>query len=649
MAKTYNVTLYRSSLFDNVNRPASVDALPNTFYTVPAVYLRQDKYISIIRVDTTWEEVQDVDYARLDAARPKFFLVTSISMLTDHTAELSLLYDPILSCGGIAALHVSGWLKRGHVSNDDLFANTVPEPWQPQEYLIIRDKKTCSFDTENAPINPKLLVATVNVNKADDFEADIARVSNDIGNPEEDFVVWPKLPIPQSLMSSYTVCIEPFVAKDLNIPNNKRAGIAGQYVFPMTDNNGQLNSDVIQNIQDLRFTGIDTAIVTAYQIPTGAIARVISMGNIPLMSDEPLLTVVGANEEFYVGNYEYGPAGDIYNKKTYAMYNRFTALSITSGSSIDFDAHDLYKDYQWEAAPVFRMWADPSPSGTVHFGPLYYQKSPCSMVEHTIQGLPWVSVEISTQGQAGATLAQANVERKIYDTNRQLGYRTDLYQLGMVSEAYGLINGITRNNPKEAMFNGLVDTVGSIASGDIPGATKSGVGMLSSGRNALRAQVDSAVNGALAMASKHTSHQSDLAATQAANREAYIGYQEAQAVAPTINVPGDINVQSYFGQDFILYQVGLTDNDLKRFDHFLTLYGYSLSCEFTDEYLSNRTLYNFIEASEAYVECSAPQSERQMISDIFRGGVRLWHVPPTYERMRTSDNPIVSGGDNDVV
>lgn len=103
--------------------------------------------------------------------------------------------------------------------------------------------------------------------------------------------------------------------------------------------------------------------------------------------------------------------------------------------------------------------------------------------------------------------------------------------------------------------------------------------------------------------------------------------------------PQDVNQAMFTGNNFMILQETLTDNDMERLDNFLTMYGYSVSRRLEQADFTSRTHFNFVQADNVAVE-GPSMFMCNLISDYFSGGVRLWHELPN--RAAMSDNPIRS-------
>lgn len=598
----YSVRLYLSSGFDRGNVPGDFGCLDNLKYIdKPAVWNRQDRYLSTIKIDATWEELDGVDYCALTGdTKTTFYVVDGIQMLSPKTAQLSLIYDPLLSNGGLDAIQVrGGWTVRAHPGmGDKLFANINAEPWSPTQPLRLIGRKYLNgkIPTGNQPHN--LVVCTCNLAKAQDYEAAVAKVSDAAEGGDYDKVIWPKLPT----MSGRSPTYVSFEGAIYDLPN--------QYIFDLGTRSSP-NKTLLDNVNALRAMGIESAIVNAYVLPASAFATMSKDDFVGYVT-----SIAGNNSIISRGSSMLGTDFDyiyIYPEnrssflflKTQALYHKYQITSITSGNNIEFspwdiiDPKDLAQPNPALRAPKFVIFDDPAPGGTSYCRPQYYEGTETERLEQSVAGMPWLTAGLTYEGASGGALTMANAartqatERANRDyQNQQMDKQRDR---GLVSTAIGAIGNIATGN------------IGGLASG------------LYNGFNGL---ID--INDQQRQYNRMEDRRmgDNLFSAQAA----------AMNTAPALAFPVSANAAAYFGNQFCFTCTGLSVNDAIRLDKFFSAYGYAMDKPLEYNDLINMKRYNYIKTSECTLQDKSASGGRritmtdlEMIQDMFNAGVRIFH------------------------
>lgn len=598
----YSVRLYVSSGFDRGNVPGDLGCLSGLHYIdKPAVWNRQNRYLSTIKIDATWDELDGVDYCGLTGdGTNTFYVVTGIAMLSPKTAQLSLLYDPLLSNGGIDALEVEGgWAVRAHPGlNDKIFDNVNPEPWSPTQplRLVGRAYLNGQIKSGNQPHN--LVVCTCNLAKAQEYEAAVATVSDAAEAGDYDRVIWPKLPTMSGRSPSYVS----FEGAIYDLPN--------QYIFDLGTRT-QPNKNLLDNINALRAMGIESAIVNAYVLPASAyetidqdsfVGYVTSIkGNHSIISRGG--SMLGVDFDYI---YIYPESGSQFQfRKTQALYHKYQITSITSGNTIEFSPWDIISPQDRDAtnpalkAPKFIIFDDPAPGGTSYCRPQYYEGKETQRLEQSVAGMPWLTAGVSYEGASGGALTMANASR-VQETERvNRDYQNQQYEKqrgrGLISTGINAIGNIATGN------------VGGLASGLYSGLTQ---------------QID------INQQQAHFNEMSDLRMGD----EIFSAQAAAMNAAPSLAFPVSANAAAYFGNQFCFSCTGLSVNDAKRLDRFFSAYGYAVDKPLEKNDLINMQRYNYIKTSECHLtDRSAAGGRRiartdlELIQDMLNAGVRIFH------------------------
>lgn len=99
------------------------------------------------------------------------------------------------------------------------------------------------------------------------------------------------------------------------------------------------------------------------------------------------------------------------------------------------------------------------------------------------------------------------------------------------------------------------------------------------------------------------------------------------------------SIQDYIGNCFYELRTRLSDNDMTRFDNYLTMFGYAVSEPLQDNHLKTRQNFNYIKALDANIKTTYPLYMRAGIIEQILNGVRIWHVAPSNTALL--NNPVV--------
>lgn len=592
MPALYSIWAYSNTGFNAENRPASTTALPVGHTEYSAIYEWQDRYLASIRIDATWENAKKIDYIQIGRTNPQYYIVGAINMLSPRTARLLLMYDPILSAGGVDALSViGGWTKRAHVKEDELFSNVLPEPWTPSAPLRFVGKEIVTQGIEKTGRH-SLVVTTCDLSQAHNISAQVAAAFESA----DQYVVYPKLP---EMDNDGTRLGFPDINASGVMEGGKVFRLPNMYIYDMGIEEAP-KREVASLVTALREIGIDSAIVNSYVLPAGAIGLMSQDQNSFVSFLRGAVEVVkGDGMKYQYGNYK--PK----NNKVYSLYNYFTITSESSGAASEFPTYDIQHSRE---SPEFVLVTDPSPTGTTYMRPRYYKGEITRATEQAVAGIPWTTAGIMFNGDSGAAVKNMQLDRKLDITNEfrtiDLGIAQMQRPMGMASGIAGGISGWANDGKVDAaqMAGGIFTGLG----GDIIAQ-----------KNIEKLNIS----------------------TRAQIADINFERQMNDVKAPTLAFPVTVNISSYYGNRFFLTQTGLSEEDMQRLDDWLTAYGYAVDKKFEASDLNNRRDFNFIQTMGA--EVSSPllsETENEQIAEILNAGVRLWHVPPN--KASYSNNPV---------
>lgn len=631
MSSLHNVTLYYNTGYNTGNIPDSPSRLSAyTSKEFPAVFLRQDYGTSTIKLNATWEDVRGADYAAMTSAEgPTYWVIPEApTMLTDRTAQVTLVLDPLTTVGGISKVSVvSGWAVRAHVTDDEIFENVLPEPWAPTQPLAIVDYRTIHAETGGEVW--QICIATCDVSRGNEYKADVWKASGEAAEGLE--IVVPKLPMPgdggeQPVDFKTSVSIS--ASRGSGTPDEVyRYVLPNLYAFDLS------NEQVVRGLNAIRGLGVESTVVAMYVIPKNDVDIVPTTVTYPgaeITTSGFIKDLDGIGSKYSPGvPYRYGT---VKNNKALALYNSYTVTSITSGDSNTFDAADLYAG---GTSPEFVVQIDPSPTGTAYCSPTFYEGQPTHRLEQAVAGLPWLSAGFSYQGASGGDLGVLNARRKNVNIDYNRGIDVQQNTLAQVSNITNGVIDLT-NNVVGAISRTSI--AGMLPAGPSIGAVGNDRGLVGNITGALGAVANTAIEEGRLL------NERDRIKTNAAYQmgdNLFTASAAANIAAPEITFPVTVNAAAYYGNGFAISHVGLRENDLQRFDDFLSAYGYARDTKLVASMLSNRQKHNYIKTSGCQVSVEgAPQWLVSLINAMFDAGVQIWHVKPSMEALY--DNPVRS-------
>lgn len=535
----YSITGYFNTGFGSGNIPDSPAVLRLASSKVfPSNWLLQNKDLTTTRLNATWSEVENIDYVAIGNS---YYFVVGITMQTEVCAELTLQLDGLTTAGGINALSFTdGWCKRAHTGNDTLFANNIPEPFQPAQDLVIDGVKKIGTN----PMYYTFISATVDL-------YNIEKVADEYLDSGGGIACYVPT-IPKAKFETEVVIPTPQGATANKLPNTT--------LYYHTEDNAGGYDDLTPALQTLRSLGLDTAITGSYSVPREwAIFAGYSEG---------IRTLHGLGGSEVSGiPYVYGSAK---NKKVYSLFNLYTIIATANGSSITKDGHILYNNDQ---SPELYAISNPAPNGYPALQFLYNEGRRCFAMENGVIGESWLNAPIA-YGQVSGSLVQ----------KQQYANREALQ---------------TANRQFDAV-SGIANVIGKAASGDIGGLISGIWGTATSQAMGEVSQMN---------------QRAEFETTQS-------------FVVPEIQFPQGVVNQMATGNGFLVYRVRLSDNDVARFDKFLTMYGYAQSKPLEKSDFTNRRYFNYVQADGVNVGGNIGLRIREMIAQQLSGGVRIWHTLP---------------------
>lgn len=594
---SYTVTAYKNTGFDDINIPDSPALLNQAEkITFDSLQILQNIDITTVRIRATFEEVENIDYVSIGE---KYYTVNNILMLNANTCEIFLSLDYITSNGGIDLLEVEGgWLSRAHVANDALFENVLPEPFTPSKPLELKGGIPL---LENSGDNLTFIQATVNIPGLQDVDGLQSLKFGEQGNE----VFCPKLP---PVETSSKVSMKKYNSEGLLTKYTTDLPNSGLY------NSGDTREETQEKFNNIklglangRSVGVESSVTAQYNVPVEFInfnESVISQTNqvVELVAYE-IEVNFDSNKEL---KFEYNSS--VKNKKVFSgSENLYILVSNCSGNKVEMNPEDIF--YTGLQSPYLYITSDLRSTGLPYSVFKYYKRKLNKDFIMACKGLNWQNEPLVYYDKSGSSLDTYN----FLSTQHQ---QTTNWHSNMTQGFLNMVGGAASRSI------GTGSTSQAISPDTISNATIGYSNALNFGINQARSEYNYNSN---------------------RQRNIFNFSAEQNLVVPDVNFARDGGLRDFVGNNFILYRYTLSDEDIIRYDKFLTMYGYSLSTEFDKSYLTNRRYFNFIQASSVHLNYSnVPMRYREGAEEQLRGGVRIWHVLP--DEKYYNDNPIVGGG-----
>ena len=570
----YNTGLTVSNCLDSY---LSLDTLGFDYRDFPNVAIKQDRGLIDIKLSTSYENIKDADYCRINNV---CYWVTSVVMLNDNVADVQLQQDYLTTVGVSNFDIVAGWCKRRCVTDDTPFSNTIDEPFTPNNILEV------DFGSEIKPSTGsenslQIVVATVDLLNLDKL-AD-AYEENTFG----EHVLVPKLPMLGSNTTTYVMNID---------GTEKSADI------PATCAYNALNSTVRDAMGQLRSLGIESAIVQSYNLPANYCGGVSA-------SDTKFGSIKGIHETKPSSLEPMYNKGVYKNNKVYSgQFQRFVIGSKITGINKEFRPEDVAENVLSDLYSVtWVLDSNPMYNGYPILRPANYHGSKNSFYIAAVNGAQWLNAPISYNGVSGQDLLIRGWEQQTASTILN-GLAPTITTVGnSLNNAYSNIGSNTDYNK----FTSYSDLSKSGVTYDQLSATRS---------------------------SNFMSAIPNISGIVLGQMNNNMALTNSMQVRPDVQFSVIPTLQNYVGNYFIEYRYRLSASDMSRFDDFLTQFGYAVDEPLTKDCFSGRNNFNYIVADSVNIKSSAPLYLREGVINQLQSGVRIWHTKPSRDKLL--NNPI---------
>lgn len=685
----FSCRLYKSTGFNTINVPDKPSLLDSFSYVDTDVIDVLSTYNnSVVRVKLAQApDWQYYDYLRIGSgsniANRAYYAITGFTFTSPDVIEFRVVQDTWLTLGGLDGFTngeiniLSGTTNRHHIPKAE---DTYSDYNEPDEMLIPSDpikvlKKQhiggnlASEEMPSGELNNVTLIKTsvdlpelgtqlpVVINFP--TQAISGDVTGNIPSPAD--FCYPKIVGKYSKIGLFSGKIKGF-----NIDNNGFAkpifhGTMGQesanadteftlpneviFVAGNASERFQTLSGTVANVNlglaRARGMGYDTAITASYSLPQNAISGYVDNagnGGIGMMvgmtfinarkayndvwnNGSPTWTGSGILEEQF--EFEYcarnGQGASINNLRAIkGEYFKYELISPASGQRTEFLGEDIvkasadlsasgtvYKPDQTgnaRSAPILMTICDPRPTGCPYFT-YYDERNFVNMYNNSIKGLKWTEAPIRYEVNSGTAVESARLAKNTYVSDSLSDFNTYMQEADLNVGAVDRIKkekGTSTTGARRLSGWGWADDSTTDNYKIVQRAAEGGEEYY---RNRIRRQIE-----------------------REKEREEF--FLHANVQVPAISFPMNDSIKEAVGNGAILVRYSLTDNDIAKFDKILNMYGYKNTAAIDESMLDNRSKYNYIEAAGVTFGGNAAKFLREDLANMFKVGIRIWHVAP---------------------
>lgn len=571
------------------------------------IAVKQNRGLINIQIDTTYDLVANADYCKIEEIG---YWISGITMLNDNVAQLMLQQDYITTVGISNFSIISGWCTRRCVTDDTLFSNIIPENFQPMEELQLDGCNELQMTQRTNIGTRNVLVASIDIRDIQQLAATYADASTG------EKIVIPVLPTldPQDQ------------TKYLFYPNGQAWGSSTD--IPLTAAFNPNTQLIYENIARLRSLGIESCISASYTLPK------MWMDNDGVINETNGLYGTLVDNHGTAHSLLYPKFGSYKNNKVYSgQFQSYIIYSLCSGEMSQFKVEDildpLYDPDDLNHNKIdWYYFADLRYNGYPSAKPLHYKGNLNDSMFGVIKGAGWQQTPFMYSfGQSGYLLDALNigVEKTKYIGHAVTGALDTAVNLAGTAAFLGDPNGFNWGVPESAKPS--ISGEGGLSAVEY-----------SNLRNSYRAR------GLNQMADRqilkgfrsgYVTKGFDFFSTL---RDFRRELSTSMAGSPDIQFPVIPQLQDFLGNRFYEMRLRLTDNDMQRFDKYLTMYGYAVFEPLTSACLTGRDKFNFVMAKDVDINSDWPLYIRKGICNMLELGVRIWHIAPTNSAY--DDNPI---------
>ena len=567
-----------------------------THATLPVLDLNQERFLSSVRVRASWDTVKNADYCKVGDF---YYYVDSVSMDSGDVAFLSLVPDFVTSAGGPGALnYLDGVTSRVHVTDDTYGKYCEDDPYMAPNYKLEVVNEFFDFSSR---ANYTFVETTLNLSlMGDQYDSGYSEAITAINSDNQDYyVTYPKtIPIGPNEASNtdYFVDFPPSASEPTAL--DSPTGMAVYRIDPSLDS----YETICNGIQHARDLGIEQSMSGQYTVP----AVFVQLAS-PTASR--MMRLTGKTGVLSADNtpFEYAT---VKNKRV--LYGSYTpyVLATAAGNTLKVNAEDIYDGNH--TYPTVRYYADPRRTGKP-----YYRfetlnglsSSTLDFFRNAVDGAEWRSVPMTFTQKSGSAIDIMNFAASMMQHQQAIdqakaNYNAQIEQ-GVASGLLGMGSSgasLAGTDPSKVSPAGAVGTGINIAGNVLQAAYN----VENAGRN-------------------YDQYKAKMALQKAIETQAFLANQNV--VAPTVNFtahPDLFNEITHNG--CVVYRTVYSSADITRIDKILTMYGYKHCKPLAATDFTNRTYFNYVEASVSVA--NLPGWWANGVAAQISNGVRVWHVKP---------------------
>lgn len=627
---SYAVRLYQNTGFNGVNIPDSPAVLNLcTYIDVDPVQILQDRGLDHIDVKATWSQVENCDYVKVGSW---YYSVPSsgAQMLSEATARLTLLSDPLTSAGGFTISTdgssvttsftiLDGVTERCTVATDEWGSYTASDPLiAPQQPLVLETEwlngEAPADDVDNVFV---------------ESTADILHILGEgEGTTYTDEATGETVTVPEIIPTTYYTG---YYIDSTYVHN------AGTRVYNRADEHTeeditsayQLSNGIPAGLERINALGVASGtILNQWRVPKNFASYSVRYETLGSGYENQIIDSLTGSDDTFTSTLT--PDYTTVNNKRllYGDYNKY-GLITCSGSSAEFKPEDL----GGETAPSITCKSDPRPKGKP-----YYRFTTINgntdFWRNSLPGSEWESVPLVYQGASGSALTRLNFDNDRKITDLQKSQYEDNYLLSQISAATGIATNAVAMAATGGMMGGMMGVgaeAGQVATGMGSAYSQAGGQAISSGMGILSG-ISTMVTNAI-----QKGQYEDMYRAQKANELSQL-YQSTQIFAPTVNFPYNADILRDVKHNGVLvYKYHMTVADTQRCDKLLTMYGYYTAQPLDVTNFAHRKYFDYVSCSTVSVT-GLPKWWCDEIATQLKVGVRVWHVLPSATYY--SSNPI---------
>ena len=647
MANYYNVTAWKNTGFDYMNRPATREVLEGEYFKASGNYVqfkgvavKRDDIIGLQYIDLQgsvkdlrgdqvnapnsvgthgpdgpWYRLEAIDYLRLvrtgypgdvdfvdisgnmsdpwnatgaEGTHPQvyYFFVTGLQPMARNVTRLYLLLDTWTTLGGESELEIeSGFKIRGHITEAEDAAgyNLAPENIGLLEPLEV--KSSGEVYIGEIEEDKTIVVSSIDLTQYSEEDSVDAFVAMATSGQSAVF------PAINAVSDNTKITI--------NSPsptlNGRELNISGYGFFDYENARVQHNLSILYSAGQLE-------LMDSFVIPGEYIQIAVDFG-------DGRITSISNNHEKITNPTSQDITG--YPRKADYLYGQDILMSMLTG---DMNAHPFYE----LSDRNIEVWAVMTPSGTpiARFSGI---KDHPYIYDQTVKGMTWMKNAVVMQGASGSLWNQINNAFAQQTQNR--------------TEALNALSNEVRDykyagEEVQRTVQPAVDLVGNVVNGKVGSAIS---GVVNAGFTEYQALVDRQAD----LIGRQYKEQ----ALQQAQNQLNTSVAQANAQAPYANFVPDLNGYIMARNGFFAYVINTGSKDRQRLKNYFLRYGYNgLYKPLTWDEINVKQRVNYIQAESVCVRHSIyPMRVTAEINNILQAGIFLWNEKPNQAAF--SNNP----------